>query len=85
MMASVTKTMESSPSEKDGQCDKCDGELIQRPDDTEDVIRERLRVYRDQTLPIAEAYEQRGLLLRVEGTGAPDEVFERLNARLEAA
>ncbi len=76
---------ESEPSSKGDACERCDGALIQRPDDTEDVIRERLRVYREQTLPIADAYRERGLLVSVEGTGAPNEVFERLHAELVAA
>lgn len=77
--------VESKPSSKGEACERCDGTLIQRPDDTEGVIRERLEVYREKTLPIADAYEQRGLLVNVEGTGAPDEVFERLHAELVAA
>jgi adenylate kinase len=77
--------VESKPSSKGDACDRCDGALIQRPDDTEEVIRERLRVYREQTLPIADAYRERGVLVDVEGTGAPDEVFERLHAELVAA
>ena len=77
--------VESKPSSKGEACERCDGTLFQRPDDTEDVIRERLRVYREQTLPIADAYSERGLLVNVEGTGAPDEVFERLHAELVAA
>lgn len=77
--------VESKPSSEGEACERCAGALIQRPDDTEEVIRERLRVYREQTLPIADAYEARGLLVSVEGTGAPDEVFERLHAELVAA
>ncbi len=77
--------VESKPSSKGGACERCEGALVQRPDDTEEVIRERLRVYREQTLPIADAYKQRGLLVNVEGTGAPEEVFERLQAELVAA
>ncbi len=77
--------MESKPSSKGEACERCDGALAQRSDDTEEVIRERLRVYREQTLPIADAYRERGLLVNVEGTGAPEEVFARLQAELVAA
>ncbi len=77
--------VDNRPSAKGEACEECDGALVQRPDDTEEVIRERLRVYREQTLPIADAYRQRGLLVEVEGSGAPDEVFERLQAELVAA
>lgn len=74
--------VDSNPSAKGQGCEQCEGSLIQRPDDKEEVIRERLRVYREQTLPIADAYERRGLLLRVEGRGTPDNVFELLSAEL---
>lgn len=77
--------VESKSSSKGEACERCEGALVQRPDDTEEVIRERLRVYREQTLPIADAYKKRGLLVEVEGTGAPEEVFERLQAELVAA
>ena len=77
--------IESSPPKVDGRCDACEGKLIQRPDDTESVIRERLRVYREQTLPIADAYEQRGLLAQIDGQGTPDDVFARLQGMLSAA
>jgi adenylate kinase len=77
--------VESKPSSKGEACERCDGALIHRPDDTEEVIRERFRVYREQTLPIADAYRERGLLVNVEGTGAPNEVFERLQTELVAA
>lgn len=77
--------LDSRPSSKGAVCEQCAGALIQRPDDTEEVIRERLRVYREQTLPIADAYERRGMLLRVEGRGTPDDVFELLNAELVAS
>jgi len=49
-----------------------------RPDDTEDVIRNRLAVYEDQTAPLVEYYESAGRLARVEGLGTIPEVFGRL-------
>jgi adenylate kinase len=53
-----------------------------RSDDTEDVIRERLAVYRENTEPLVDFYEERGILVRVDGTGPVDEVTERIEARL---
>jgi len=53
-----------------------------RSDDTEDVIRHRLTVYRDNTEPLVDFYEDRGILVRVDGTGTVDEVTERIEARL---
>lgn len=56
-----------------------------RSDDTEDVIRHRLKLYYRETEPVAEAYSQRGILLSVDGTGGEDEVFDRLLAALRAS
>lgn len=52
--------------------------LIQRDDDEEDVVRERLRVYEENTEPVIEHYRESGELVEVDGQGSPDEVFERL-------
>lgn len=53
-----------------------------RSDDTEDVIRNRLRVYDENTAPLVAFYEDRGILLRIDGTGTVDEVTERIEAML---
>jgi adenylate kinase len=66
------------PPRSAGVCDGCGSALVQRQDDREEVILERLEVFRRQTLPIARAYAERGLLCEVDGTGDPDEVFSRL-------
>lgn len=55
-----------------------------RADDTEDVIRERLRVYQESTAPVAHFYDERGLLKRVDGMGDVDEVTERIVTALDA-
>lgn len=49
-----------------------------RVDDTEEVIRHRQQVYRDQTAPVIDAYAQRGALVRVDGMGTVEEVAERI-------
>lgn len=72
----------SSPA-KEGVCDKCGGELVQRPDDKAEVVQERLRVYHDQTQPLVAYYDKKGVLTRVDGTKSPDEVFEALKAALK--
>src|SRR5262245_42184405 len=64
----------------DGVCDRCGGALRQRSDDTEPVIRERLRAYREQTTPLIARYQKSGLLLTVDGRGSRDEVFGRIAA-----
>lgn len=49
-----------------------------RADDTEETIRNRLKVYQEQTQPLLDLYDQRGLTVRVDGTGELDEVTERI-------
>ncbi len=55
-----------------------------RSDDTEDVVRRRLALYTEQTRPLAATYAARGQLLRVDGTGAVDQVGDRIVAALGA-
>ena len=71
-----------SPPAKEGICDKCGCELVQRPDDRAEVVQERLRVYHEQTQPLVEYYAKKGLLSRVDGTQSPDEVFQALKKKL---
>lgn len=62
-----------------GYCDNCaEVELIQRTDDCEETILERLRVYHEITEPIIEFYGKHGLLETVSESGGPDEVFKRV-------
>jgi adenylate kinase len=70
--------VDGNPPKTDGTCDSCGGALSHRPDDREDVVAERLTVYRRLTEPVIEAYEGRGILRRIEGTGTPSEVFARI-------
>lgn len=56
-----------------------------RSDDTEDVIRHRMSVYADQTAPLIDLYEKRGILVTVDGLGAVDEVTQRILSALAAA
>lgn len=57
----------SSPPKKAGVCDECGGELYQRDDDKEETVRERLKVFMSQTLPIVDYYGGQGKLVRVDG------------------
>ena len=68
----------NSPPKVWGKCDHCGGELYQRPDDTEDTVKERLQVYFRQTMPLIDYYAQAGKLLEVDGDGGVDEVRERI-------
>jgi len=67
-----------SPPKVRGKCDQCGGELYQRPDDTPQTVRERLRVYFAETTPLIDYYTQQGKLLEVNGTGEKAEVSKRI-------
>ena len=69
----------------DGVCDACGSTLTQRPDDTEAVIHERLKVYAAQTRPVAEAFRTRGLLVEIDGFGGVDAVGARLTSGLSGS
>jgi adenylate kinase len=74
--------LESRPPAVSGVCDVCGGALVQRPDDAEAVIRERLKVYDEQTLPVAAAYRAKGILVEIDGLGEVTAVGDRLSAGL---
>jgi adenylate kinase len=71
----------SSQEELD-ECTNAGGELIQREDDNEETISNRLEVYRENTEPLIEYYRERGKLLTVDAEGPIDEVYDRLVAAL---
>ena len=60
------------------KCPSCGGELYRRADDNEDTIRSRLKVFHEQTEALIEFYRARKLLLEVDATGMPEEIFERV-------
>lgn len=68
----------AKPPKVDSVCDKCGGEVIQRDDDTEAVIRKRLAVFREQTAPLIEYYRNKGILMTVDAAGAKDSVKKLL-------
>ncbi len=72
------------PPHKDGVCDKCGGEVIQRVDDREDVIKTRLETYRLQTAPLIEFYSRRGLLCTVDASPEAEAVAEQVVGKIEA-
>ena len=68
---------------KAGVCDECGStEFKRRPDDTEETVRHRMQVYRSETAPILPGYEKRGIVSRVDGMGAIDEVTHAIDAIL---
>lgn len=71
------------PPEREGICDRCGGELEHRADDTEDVIRERLRAYGRETEPLIARYEGQGRIERVRSEEGIEEVTRKLLAVLQ--
>lgn len=71
------------PPKHDGVCDRCQSSLVQRADDNEVTVRQRLDAYHAQTQPLVEYYEKRGLLTRIDGAAPLDEGFEAIKKALE--
>jgi adenylate kinase len=76
--------LESAPPKNDMVCDRDGAALIHRPDDNEESVRKRLEAFHRQTLPVATFYKAKGNLRTVDGVGALDEVFERIEKSLAA-
>jgi adenylate kinase len=67
-----------SPPTNAGICNMCGGELYQRDDDTEDTIKARLQVYKNQTLPLIEYYKKKNILFTVSGKGSIQDIFDEI-------
>ncbi len=72
-----------NPPKQVDQCDKDCGALVTRPDDTEEVVRERLSTYHEQTAPLAAYYREKGLLVEVDGSKPVDAVTAAVRAECE--
>ncbi len=72
--------VEFDPPKREGVCDQDGSRLIQRDDDKAEVIANRLRVYHDQTEPLVDYYDEKGLMRRIDGTRAPAEVHDHIRA-----
>jgi len=75
--------MVNSPPRVPGRCDRCGGELYQRPDDKVETVKERLKVYFSETAPLVDYYQQAGKLIEVDGEGGVDQVRERILSALD--
>ncbi len=64
-------------------CDKCGSVLYQRDDDKEATVRNRLKVYRDNTFPLIGYYESKGKLVTIEGKGDISEIFDKVKTAIE--
>lgn len=74
----------NSPPRTPGECDKCGGELYQRPDDREETVKERIKVFLAQTVPVLDYYEKQGKLVKVNGNLGAQEVAREIFCTLRA-
>ena len=71
----ATYHLEYAPTRQEGICDVCGGELILRDDDKPETVQKRLGVYHDQTQPLIDYYNKKGILKEVDGTVDMNDVF----------
>lgn len=68
----------TNPPPADGKCPNCGGEIIQRDDDKEETVRNRLAVYNKQTAPLKEFYSKKGILKTINGDDTVEEVYRKI-------
>jgi len=74
--------MESIPPKRNGICDQCGADLVQRSDDRPETVQSRLTVYEQQTAPLIDYYKKKDLLFELDGSGSVETVQDRLLAML---
>ena len=72
------------PPKKEGICDSCGTELVIRDDDKPETVKNRLAVYHEQTQPLIEYFEKKGVLHTVDGTIDANDVFEAIEGILNS-
>ena len=72
-----------NPPEAEGVCDKCGGALYQRDDDKEETVMNRLKVYRENTMPLIDYYEKKGTLVTIKGVGSIDDIFKQVEKAVQ--
>lgn len=75
--------IDNNPSKVEGICDSCHTSVIQREDDKEETVLDRIRVYDSQTKPLVDFYTQRNLVFTVDGTLPIDEITDKLVTELK--
>lgn len=68
------------PPKKENICDKCSSSLSQRKDDTEEVVKERLIAYNNQTAPLIKFYDDKKILIKIDASSTPDHMLEQVEA-----
>lgn len=71
-----------NPPSTKGVCDSCGNEVVQREDDNEATVRDRLATYHRQTAPVLAFFEDKGMATRVDGTGSIEAIRERVRAAI---
>lgn len=72
-----------NPPKTEGICDECGENLIQRKDDNEETVVNRLKVYHETTAPVIDYYDKKGILLKTSGVGDINEIFDNVCKALE--
>ncbi|MCL2390042.1 MAG: adenylate kinase [Endomicrobia bacterium] len=72
------------PPKKENTCNACGGTLLQRSDDKENVVRDRLTVYENQTKPLIDYYKKAGILIEIDGQQNEKEVFKQIETTIKA-
>ncbi len=80
----ATYHVDNNPTKAQGVCDACNGEVIQREDDSEETVLNRIRVYENQTQPLIDYYDGQGLILTVDGTRPIDEISQEILQSLKS-
>lgn len=70
----------NKPPKREGLCDKCNSPLFVRSDDQPETIRERLKVFHENTKPVIEHYEAKGMVRHVDGSLEPEDVYAAITA-----
>lgn len=72
-----------NPPKTEGVCDDCGETLIQRADDNEETVLNRLKVYHETTAPVIDFYDNKGILIRISGVGDINDIFSNVCKALE--
>lgn len=75
--------LQSLKPQKEGICDDCGAELVQRKDDTEETAKTRFETYFKETAPLIDFYQEKGSLRKIDANGEVEEVWERLLGAIE--
>lgn len=78
----ATYHVNNNPPKEEGVCDRCGTDLIQRDDDKEETVKNRIDVYKEHTAVLIDYFNEKGILFSIDGTNSPDEVFEEFLNKL---